>query len=78
MSKLTFEYDESGKSEISAFAFNTGHLIEELIKKQTDNLKHRSQLTEAKILDFYQKLEEPLKDEYAKYFGININFNGKL
>jgi hypothetical protein len=37
MSKLSFEYDESGKSGISAFAYNTGHLIEELIKHETNN-----------------------------------------
>lgn len=70
MSKLSFEYDESGKSGISAFAYNTGHLIEELIKHETNNLKERLQVNEAKILKFYSELQEPIKSKYAEYFRI--------
>lgn len=78
MSKLTFEYDESGNSNISAFAYNTGHLIENLIKEETNNLKHRAQMAEAKILDFYQRLKEPIKTEYAEYFGIISQSCGEI
>ena len=78
MSKLSFEYDESGKSDISAFAYNTGHLIEELIKHETDNLKERQRLNEAKILGFYNELQEPIKSKYAEYFGIINIKEGKI
>ena len=78
MSKLIFEYDESGKSKISALAFNTGHLIEELIKEETDNLIERAKLNEAKILGFYQKLSGVQKAKYAEYFKIQIQNYSKL
>ena len=78
MSKLTFEYDESGESKISAFAFNTGHLIEELINEQNDYLINRIKETEVKILGFYQSLNDIQKKEYAEYFGIKSFNEGKL
>lgn len=78
MSKLSFEYDESGKSGISAFAYNIGHLVEELIKHETNNLKEKNQLNEAKILGFYNELQEPVKSKYAKYFGIIFIKEGKI
>lgn len=78
MSKLIFEYDETGKGIISAFAFNTGHLIETLINEQNDNLNDRIKLNEAKILGFYQELKEPSKSKYAEYFGIKRASNGKM
>jgi len=78
MSKLSFEYDETGKSIISAFAYNTGHLIEELIKNETNSLKERNQLYEAKILGFYNELQEPTKSKYAEYFGITDIKEGNI
>lgn len=74
MSKLTFEYNQSEGSAISAFAYDVGRLIEKLVEERVGNLIERNKLNEGKILEFYQKLEEPLKSEYAEYFGI-ISYN---
>ena len=76
MSFLTFEYDESGNSVISAFAYNTGHLIEELIKKETGNLKEDYTLLQAKVLSFYHQLPDSLKTKYAEYFELTIITKG--
>jgi hypothetical protein len=69
--------------EISAFAFNTGRLIEDLINKETSNLKHTNQMLEAKILDFYCKIKDMdsselynIEDTYRDYFSIKINTGG--
>lgn len=52
---------------ISAFAFNTGAKIEQLIKDQMDNLEGRNRITEAKILQWYQKTKDK---DFAEHFGI--------
>ena len=48
MSEITFKYDE--KDVISAFAFNTGKLVEKLIAQETNNLQGRLSLLEAHVL----------------------------
>lgn len=78
MSKLIFEHDEQEKSTISTFAYYTGRLIEKLVKEEINNLIERNKINEGKILDFYQKIEGPLKSEYAKYFGIKSYYKGKI
>jgi len=52
---------------ISAFAFDTGRKIENLIKEETNNLKHENQILEAKIMQWYMKDRNP---EFAEHFGI--------
>ena len=58
---------------ISAFAFKTGKLIEELIKEQTNNLQERNQMLEAKILQWYTKSKD---EDFAKHFGITTMRSG--
>jgi len=60
---------------ISAFAFNTGRQIEELIKEQTDNLQERNQMLEAKILDWYAKSRD---EKFAEHFGIKEAREGRV
>ena len=71
VNKLIFETTSNPKEEISAFAFNVGKMVEKLIDERTDNLEYSNKYTEAKILDFYAKLEEgSLKEKYKKHFNI--------
>lgn len=59
---------------ISAFAYNTGRKIEELITKETNNLKQTNQTLSHKILQWYQNTKD---EEFAKHFGIEIIHPGK-
>lgn len=60
---------------ISAFAFNTGRQIEQLIKEQTNNLEERNQILEAKILDWYAKNKD---EKFAEHFGIKEAREGRI
>lgn len=74
MNEIIIKYDRKGS--ISNFAFATGIAIERLIKEETNNLEKRNTMLEAKILDFYMKLKEPFKSEYANYFGLAVQREG--
>lgn len=76
---------------ISAFAFKTGRMIEDLINKETDNLKDKNMFLEAKILSFRHKLSKGSLDfslpdlsysEFLKmfdeHFEIETNTTGKI
>lgn len=76
MSEITFKYDE--KDVISAFAFNTGKLVEKLIAQETNNLQGRLSLLEAHVLGFYQLLDGDIKREYARYFNISEIREGRI
>ena len=52
---------------ISAFAFDTGRKIENLIKEQTNNLEYQNKILEAKIMQWYTKDRDPA---FAEHFGI--------
>ena len=52
---------------VSAFAFDTGRLIEDLIKEQVNSLEERNQMLEAKILDWYVKTKD---EKFAEQFEI--------
>jgi hypothetical protein len=74
------EYLSQDDKVISAFAFNTGNAIEELIKTETNNLKAQNQLLEARILRWYHHAHggerENYKREFANYFNITISRDG--
>lgn len=61
---------------ISAFAYRTGKQIEELIKKQTNDLWETNQLLEAKILDWWNT--HGRLAEFADYFGVMVCTSGKV
>ncbi len=72
---------------ISAFAFKTGRLIEELINKENNNLKESNQMLEARILHFYAKLKDEkdpylylpdLIKDYEKNFNVATHYSGKV
>lgn len=64
------------KDTISAFAFRTGKAIEEVINEETNNLRDKNQLLEAKILQWYaNKGQDP---EFAEFFGIGGTRKGKI
>lgn len=70
---------------ISAFAFKTGRLIEDLINKETKDLKFTNQLLEGRILDFYCQIKEMNSDElyriedtYKQFFNIQIDTKGNI
>ena len=60
---------------ISAFAYNTGKKIEELIKKQTDNLEETNNMLEAKIFQWYSETRD---EKFAIHFGIKEIRSGKV
>ena len=60
---------------ISAFAFETGNKIENLIKEQTENLEGKNRIIESKILQWYAKTKD---EEFAKHFGITTMREGNL
>jgi hypothetical protein len=72
---------------ISAFAFKTGRLIEDLIIKETNNLKEENELLKAKILEFnnilnnnydpYYYVPDLLRD-YQQHFNIVKHTLGKI
>lgn len=77
MSKITFEYDEN--KVISAFAFNTGQLIEQLINDRTSHLEDKYKMLEAKLLDYYMRLPAgAIKSEFGGFFGIIRQTGGKI
>lgn len=59
MDSLQELFKENPEEAISAFAFNTGRLIEHIIETTTKNLFEKNKDLEAKILNFREKL---LKD----------------
>jgi hypothetical protein len=71
---------------IKAFAFHTGIAIENLINKETDNLREENQLLQAKILEFYFILKEigyelnscKADEKYKDYFNIETKRHGEL
>lgn len=61
--------------------------IQHLIDKETKQLKEENQLLQAKILDFYCKLEEntdvyfytpELAEEYKEHFNIETKRQGEI
>lgn len=69
--EINIKSDDVGDEFISAFSFNTGNVIEEIIKKQTNNLAEENNMLKSKILFFYNgMLESEIKLEFAEYFGI--------
>ena len=57
---------------ISAFAYNTGKLIEELIDTETNNLREENNKLTALILTFRQSFTDtyPELEDYDEHFGI--------
>ena len=64
------------KETISAFAFHTGKAIENLINEETNNLRDKNQLLEAKILQWYAN--RGYDPEFAKFFGIGEAREGEI
>ncbi len=63
-----------GNKNISAFAFKTGRLIEDLIIKETNNLKEENQLLQARILNFYSYLIK----ESSEYYGVHDDITNRF
>lgn len=76
MTKITLEYNDH--EPISYFSYTTGKLISEVIKEKTENLEKENILLTSKILDFFQKLPEPLKTKYAEHFNITEKREGTI
>lgn len=74
------DYLNQGKEFISAFAANTGKLIEQMIEAKSASNAARVQELEAKILSFRNDLvwNERLKNQYDDHFGINTETEGKI
>jgi hypothetical protein len=75
--EIVVKFDKD--AHISAFAYNTGKIIERLIVEETNNLIETNKLLEGKILHFYTMIkDEDLKEEFANYFGIKPKRFGKI
>lgn len=57
--------------KITAFAFKTGKLIEEIIAEETNNLLEDNRILQAKILQWYSN--KGYDPEFAEHFGLVIN-----
>lgn len=79
------------EDKISIFAFKTGRLIEDLIIKETNNLKEENQLLQGKILEFYHRYKNTkcktyeeyntltnLFDDYNQFFNITKTIKGEI
>jgi len=60
---------------ISAFAYQTGRQIENIIKEQTNDLEKSYKVLKAKVLIWYA---EHNNEEFAKYFGIQTDYSDKI
>lgn len=59
--------------QISAFAFNTGRLIEHIVNTMNDNLKEENDTMRGRIMSFRLKIwDKGLREAYDRHFGINI------
>tara|TARA_R110000868_G_scaffold14414_2_gene66995 strand:- start:14645 stop:14854 length:210 start_codon:yes stop_codon:yes gene_type:complete len=64
---------------ISAFAYNTGKAIEELIDKETNNLKDINRNLEASILLYRHKIKHTyMVKDFDNHFNIKIQTEGKI
>jgi hypothetical protein len=69
--------EKSYKDEtISAFAYNAGKKIEEMINNHNDNLSVQNQHMEAKILSWYRQNGQDPK--FAEHFGIQAARSGSM
>lgn len=59
--------EEEKEEPISAFAFRMGREIEKAIDKRTNDLHHKNQMLEAKILTYYLNTKD---EKFREYFGI--------
>ena len=73
--KISVETGDYREDIISAFAYSTGKLIEELIKERTCNLVDVNKLLEAKILQWFHLHPSP---QFAEFFSINIDRKGSI
>jgi len=79
--EITIKSNNYKEEGISAFSYNLGKLIEEVIREETNNLKYNNQLLEAKMLQFRQYLlkEGPIFiSEFDKIFGISTMRSGDI
>lgn len=58
---------------ISAFAFDLGQQIEDLINDKIGEVKNRNRILEAKILKYYVENKD---EKFAEYFNINTHYTG--
>jgi hypothetical protein len=72
-SKLIFETTSNNDTMISAFAYDVGIMIEDLIRNRTNDLEAHNKYLEAKILQYHYKLSGEEKEKYAKYFEIKTH-----
>ena len=70
------KYSSESKGAISAFAFDVGNKLEQLIIDCTDNLEARNMNLEALILGFRDQIEDKeVQKKYDTYFGISSTPN---
>ncbi len=60
---------------ISAFACNTGKLIEKIIDEATDNIAEENRQLKGKIMQWYAQTKD---EDFKEYFGITSHLNGRV
>lgn len=73
--EITIKSDNYKEEGISAFSYNLGKLIEEVIKEETNNLKDNNKLLEAKLLHWNFLYPNP---EFTEFFGIITETKGSV
>lgn len=65
--------------DISAFAFNTGKMIERFINKTNNNLEKDYKQLQALVLDFRNKIkDEEFVKQFDKHFNIQVQKDGEI
>lgn len=65
--------------DISAFAFNTGKMIERFINKTNNNLAEDYNHLQALVLDFRNKIkDEEFVKQFDKHFNIQVQKDGEI
>jgi hypothetical protein len=85
IAKKCQSYLNEGNESISAFAFKTGRLIEDVVKNANHNLQEENNILHAKIFQFRQKLRDlqyadpcDLWEEFDEHFDIKSTKLGEL
>lgn len=65
--------------DISAFAFNTGKMIERFINKTNNNLEEDYKHLQALVLNFRNKIkDEEFVKQFDKHFNIQVQKDGEI
>lgn len=68
-------FKDKSDEELSAFAYNTGRMIDEAIKVKSNEAINKLKELQSKVLEFRQKfyINSTMIIDYDKHFGIGLD-----